>query len=420
MQYIESEWSCVSSKKGLMSLVLFLTIFFFFPSMTDTVNAQRSESELRRERSEVQTELEEKREELAEMHDELVELEEEIDSINDVIKNNEVEIEHTEVDIEEKEAEIDVLEEEIERVEVDIQRRNDILKDRASALQRNGGSISYIDVLFGAKSFSDFIDRVSYVTKITQSDQNLIEHLQADKDKVAEQRQVVEDKLTVLEDVILELEPIRELTLDQKDELEVKQEKLEKSRKKSEALIKELEIEDLELERMITAARQRAARERAARQARQTATQFSSNSRASATPTFVGTGNLNTVINAGSHWNGGSNTRYKYAGGRTAHDIQHGLFDCSSFVSWAFSQAGVNVPMSTNGLAVTGRRVSVSEMRPGDMVFFNTYKTNGHVGIYLGNGQFRGAQSSTGVAIDSMNSSYWAPRFTGHVRRVIN
>jgi len=51
------------------------------------------------------------------------------------------------------------------------------------------------------------------------------------------------------------------------------------------------------------------------------------------------------------------------------------------------------------------------------MVFFNTYKTNGHVGIYLGGGRFLGAQDS-GLDVADMNSGYWKNHFTGHVRRI--
>ncbi|WP_252314401.1 NlpC/P60 family protein [Sinobaca sp. H24] len=39
------------------------------------------------------------------------------------------------------------------------------------------------------------------------------------------------------------------------------------------------------------------------------------------------------------------------------------------------------------------------------MVFFDTYKLDGHVGIYIGDGQFIGSQSSTGVAIESMKKA---------------
>ena len=95
-----------------------------------------------------------------------------------------------------------------------------------------------------------------------------------------------------------------------------------------------------------------------------------------------------------------------------------GGFDCSGFVSWAFAQGGISVPSSTAGLAGVGTKVSASNMQPGDIVFFNTYKTNGHVGIYLGGGKFIGAQNSTGLAVADMSSGYWADKFSGHVRSV--
>src|SRR5690625_7765836 len=84
-----------------------------------------------------------------------------------------------------------------------------------------------------------------------------------------------------------------------------------------------------------------------------------------------------------------------------------GGFDCSGFVSWAFGEAGISIPSSTAGLSGTGTKVSYSEVQTGDLVFFDTYKTNGHVGIYVGNGQFIGAQNSTGLAYADMTSGYW-------------
>ncbi len=386
--------------------------------MINTVEANR-ETELRSERTEVQSELKEKREELAEIQAELLELEKEIEVIQEIIKSNELEIEKTEVSISETEEAIAELELEIEKLEVDIQRRHDILKDRASALQKSGGALSYLDVLFGAQSFTDLIDRVSIVTKITQSDQTLIQRLLEDQEAVAEQRLVVEEKLVELEDAKLELEHIQELTLEQKEANEAKQAEIEEKKAKSEALINELELEDRELQQMIEAARLAATQ--------RNVVQYSSSSDNSSVNTesypSVDTssvsGDLSTVINAGNRYLNGK-TSYKYAGGRNAYDIENGLFDCSGYVSWAFRQAGVSVSASTAGLSSTGTKVSTSEMKPGDIVFFNTYKTDGHVGIYLGNDQFIGSQSSTGVAIASMNSGYWSARFTGHVRRVIN
>lgn len=59
------------------------------------------------------------------------------------------------------------------------------------------------------------------------------------------------------------------------------------------------------------------------------------------------------------------------------------------------------------------RRVSRSQLRPGDLVFFNTLGTpNSHVGIYIGKQQFINAPSSGGrVRIDSLDNPYFAKRF---------
>ena len=111
---------------------------------------------------------------------------------------------------------------------------------------------------------------------------------------------------------------------------------------------------------------------------------------------------------------------YVFGGGRTSTDIQNGRFDCSGFTRWAFSQVGISLGASTDAQKNAGRQVPVSDMRPGDLVFFNTYKVDGHVGIYLGGGQFLGAQGSTGVAVANMNSGYWKNNFNGRVVRVMN
>lgn len=115
---------------------------------------------------------------------------------------------------------------------------------------------------------------------------------------------------------------------------------------------------------------------------------------------------------------------YVWGGGRTESDIALRRFDCSSFVRWAYSEAGVNLgsyqTVTTDTLVKLGKSVPASEMKRGDLIFFNTYKTNGHVAIYLGNNQFLHDSSSSGVSIGSLSNSYWKSVFNGTVKRVIN
>ncbi|GAA3357684.1 C40 family peptidase [Saccharopolyspora gregorii] len=60
-------------------------------------------------------------------------------------------------------------------------------------------------------------------------------------------------------------------------------------------------------------------------------------------------------------------------------------FDCSGLVQWSFKQAGVSLPSSTQSQISEGEKVSQSEMKPGDVIFF--YSSGSHDGIYLGNGK---------------------------------
>lgn len=115
------------------------------------------------------------------------------------------------------------------------------------------------------------------------------------------------------------------------------------------------------------------------------------------------------------------NSQYKWGGGRTQSERERGIFDCSSFTQHIFRQMiGKDIGATTREQRRAGKKVSPSNMRPGDLVFFDTNRKDGHVGIYMGNGKVLGAQNSTGVAIFDMNaSSYWRNAFNGHVRRVM-
>jgi cell wall-associated NlpC family hydrolase len=93
-------------------------------------------------------------------------------------------------------------------------------------------------------------------------------------------------------------------------------------------------------------------------------------------------------------------------------------FDCSGFVQHVFAMLGISIPRTADAQYDAGHRV-VGGMKPGDLVFFQTYTAGpSHVGIYLGNGKFVHASSSRGVTISHLADSYWAARFIGAKRLV--
>ncbi|CAL9401623.1 hypothetical protein SUDANB58_01460 [Streptomyces sp. enrichment culture] len=60
-------------------------------------------------------------------------------------------------------------------------------------------------------------------------------------------------------------------------------------------------------------------------------------------------------------------------------------FDCSGLMQWSYAQAGVALPRTSQAQAGAGRRVPLSQMRPGDLVAYRN--DAGHIGMYVGNGQ---------------------------------
>jgi peptidoglycan DL-endopeptidase CwlO len=339
-----------------------------------------------------------------------------IQKIEQAIADNTAKIESTNAQIVETQAEIDQLNSAIAEIEKRIAVRNETLKARAVSYQASGGQLSYFDVVFGSKSFGDFIDRVGVVTKILDADREMIESHEADKKEVEEKYKEVEQKLNGLNSMKVELEGMQAQIAEQKANNEALRAQLVNQENDSKAEISNLQQQKAELQKAAEAARTAVTVSPNSQTGTSSGTSVSSSPSIPVSNSPVSSDAISTVINAGNKYIG--NSVYVFGGGRTASDIANGRFDCSGFVSWAFSQAGIRVGASTDSLKNTGTRVSVSEMRPGDMVFFNTYKTDGHVGIYIGGGKFIGSQSSTGVAIANMSSGYWAETFNGRVMRV--
>lgn len=95
-------------------------------------------------------------------------------------------------------------------------------------------------------------------------------------------------------------------------------------------------------------------------------------------------------------------------------------FDCSGFIRYIFQRSiGVNLPRTAAEQAKIGRSVERSELKPGDILFFNTRGfANSHNGLYLGNGRFVHApRTGKNIEIANLGSSYWATRYNG-ARRV--
>ncbi|MET8691993.1 glycoside hydrolase [Streptomyces sp. SID2999] len=88
-------------------------------------------------------------------------------------------------------------------------------------------------------------------------------------------------------------------------------------------------------------------------------------------------------------------------------------YDCSGLVQTAFKQVGISLPRVSQDQSTAGTQVSLSNLQPGDILYWGSAGSAYHVGVYVGDGMFVGAQNpSTGVVERPL--SYDQP--TGAVR----
>ncbi len=95
--------------------------------------------------------------------------------------------------------------------------------------------------------------------------------------------------------------------------------------------------------------------------------------------------------------------------------------DCSGFVQLVFKDAlGKLLPRTAREQSQVGDEISRNELKPGDLVFFNTMRRAfSHVGIYLGDNHFVHApRTGAEIRVENMNQSYWTKRYNG-ARRIL-
>ena len=137
-------------------------------------------------------------------------------------------------------------------------------------------------------------------------------------------------------------------------------------------------------------------------------------------------GLLNRISEAGNHMQNQASDLVVGAMGflgvpyrRGGNSAESG-FDCSGFVKAIYQQTiGLVLPRSAAQQAAATQTIDKSELRPGDLVFFNTMRhAFSHVGIYVGNGKFiHSPKPGAEVRVEDMGLAYWARRYDG-ARRV--
>lgn len=354
---------------------------------------------------------------ISELESEESELSTKVEELQSEVKKNEKESEELVNEMTETEDALTELRDEIEDLKLAIKGREVLLEEQARALQIVGESGNVVNFILKAESLSEMVGRVDVVNKIVTSNKQTIEKQEDDKAMVEAKEEETVEKQEEQSKLAGKLETNKALLEEQKAEQESVLAKVaaEKSNAKSDR-------------KQLIAQAKEAEERRASLASVRTESSSSSNSSESNVTTSSGSvsaapstpapspskpaapapapsngsvvGAANSLIGIG----------YQYGGTTTSG------FDCSGFTTYAFKQAGRSLPRTAAGQYAATSRISKSQAQPGDLVFFRQGGGVDHVGIYLGGGRFIGSQTSTGVAVSTINSGYWARYFVGFGR----
>jgi cell wall-associated NlpC family hydrolase len=273
---------------------------------------------------------------------------------------------------------------------------------RVLELYTSGGNAGAIDVVLGSASLDDLINRLETVDRVSSLDTQVVHEVHRFKEATKTHAQLLAQARVAQVRVVAERAAQKQAVMSQL---------AERQRLLSSIKGEIARIQAAELARQAQLARSARARIASLRIAQQSSTDpnspigISADAGASAP---VAPSQYSGVAGIAMQYLG---VPYVWGGGSPG-----GGFDCSGLVSYAFAQMGVSVPHSTYAIYGMGTAVSRDQLEAGDLVFFDGL---GHMGIYIGGGQFVHAPHTGDVVkISSMSESWYASGYVG-ARRIL-
>ncbi len=168
--------------------------------------------------SKTESTLKKKKSELAKLEKKESKLKKEIEKIDHKVSAATEKVAEKEKEVKQTKQEIKKLKKDIQVINDRIEKRKAIFKDRIRSMQKSGGTINYLDVLLGARSFSDFVGRVGAVTTIVEADKDMITEHENDLKLVEQKEAELNNQLSGLETSLKELEELKkDLSKQQKE-----------------------------------------------------------------------------------------------------------------------------------------------------------------------------------------------------------
>jgi cell wall-associated NlpC family hydrolase len=274
------------------------------------------------------------------------------------------------------------------------------LGDRLRAMYTQPEEDSTLAILLGAQSLSEFVDSVETVNSVASQDTQVLGEIKKFKRDVtlraaflkkaqARQERIVAERAAAKHEIEAGLAERRRLVESIKGEIA----RLQREEEERQARLAAEAQQRLQAELV--------AQKQAAAEAQQTSVVGAS----AVTPEGVS-------VAPPARYGGAVGVAMQYLGTPYVWGgASPGGFDCSGFVMYVYSQVGVYLPHHAADQYNYGTPVSRDELEPGDLVFFDGL---GHVGIYIGGGQFvHSPHTGDVVKISSLDDSWYAATYIG-------
>ncbi|MGG5741122.1 MULTISPECIES: C40 family peptidase [Bacillus cereus group] len=420
-----------------------------FSGLTPNVFAEDKISDVKSQINTQNDTLHKQQQERDELQKQMNDLNKTIQGLDKSVQENATKLDETTKKVSDTEQLIEKKNKDIAELQTKIAKREELLRKRLVALQEQPNTNVVTEVLVNSKNIADLVDRFNSMSKILESDEDIMKTQQEDQTNVKKDVETVKEKQKELKEAQAQIETAKKELDAEKEKKETavndlsgKMDTVVTTMTSTESQLKDLEKQALQLQRIAEEeAQAKAAQEAAAqKQAEQAAKE------AQAQPAQAPAEQAAPANNGGQAQKEEpkkeepkketpkpENKKPEPAPGPTPTPVpgvigkaqqylgmpyvwasaspSNGGFDCSGFISYIFGVGRQDVAGYWNSVS------KVSSPQPGDLVFFQgTYKAGpSHIGIYVGNGQMIHA-SDKGIAYGDINSSYNQKHFLGYGR----